>query len=406
MMKQNILGCRVGIFLLAAVFSGCAPSPEQLAAREEKVRAACERQLSAAAAAKSLPDLQKAIEKTLAKVSSASALPLIQQTLERMIGEGQYGVVEQVTDDMISTGKKPELHALAFATQFKCHSAAKDWPKLQKAILNCATRLPDAATEPLLSQIFAALKRAQQLELLEKTSQQLYQGSLSKPRLLGLATTTWVGLCVEKDRQLLPASLEKLLTDKVPAENVAMLLDRYFYEMTENKEIMKKISVLGPKILAATQNKIAQESVSLRMLDSAFLTDNFDLAVAMLEKGVPGKDAEWHATTLPKVKGHLELAKNKPLEAIAYFRQFMTAWQNAKHVDEMDPTTGLVYNREWVLGRNAIRIAKIYASIPDEANQKKALKEAEEFFKVALTKVNPGSKELTALTQEIKAAGF
>jgi hypothetical protein len=185
-----------------------------------------------------------------------------------------------------------------------------------------------------------------------------------------------------------------------------MLLDRYFYEMTENKEIMKKISVLGPKILAATQNKTAQESVSLRMLDSAFLTDNFDLAVAMLEKGVPGKDAEWHATTLPKVKAHRALAKNKPLEAIEHFRQFMTAWQNAKHVDEMDPTTGLVYNREWVLGRNAIRIAKIYASISDEANQKKTMKEADDLFKVALAKLNPGSKELTALTQEIKAAGL
>ena len=405
-MKLNDIWCGVGILLLAVVFSGCSPSPEQLAAREAKKCKACEQHLSAAATAKSVPALKKAIEKTLATVSSAQALPLIHQTLERMIGEGQYGIVEEVTDDLISTGKLPELHVLAFAIQFKCHSAAKDWPKLQKAILTCATQLSDAAADPLVSQIFAALKRDSQVEVLEKTSQKLYLGALNKPRLLRLATTTWVGLCVEKDRQLLPASLEKLLTDKVPAEHVAFLLDRYFYELTEHKEIMQKISVLGPKILAATQNKTTQESVSLRMLDSAFLTDNFDLAVEMLEKGIPGRDAEWHATTLPKVKAHRALAQNKPLEAIENFRQFMTAWQNAKHVDEMDPATGLVYNRDWVLARNAVRIAKIYGSIPDEANQKKVLKEADELFKVALSKVRPDSKEMTVLTQEIKAAGL
>ncbi len=405
-MKLNDIWRGVGIFLLAVVFSGCSPSPEQLAAREAKKCEACQQNLSAAATAKSVPALKKAIEKTIATVSSAQALPLIQQTLERMIGEEQYGIVEEVTDDLISTGKLPELHVLAFAIQFKCHSAAKDWPKLQKAILTCATQLPDDAADPLVSQIFAALKRDTQVELLEKTSQKLYQGALNKPRLLRLATTTWVGLCVEKDRQLLPASLEKLLTDKVPAEHVAVLLDRYFYELTENKEIMQKICVLGPKILAVTQNKTTQESVTLRMLDSAFLTDNFDLAVEMLGKGIPGRDAEWHATTLPKVKAHRALAQNKPLEAIENFRQFMNAWQNAKHVDEMDPTTGLVYNREWVLARNAIRIAKIYGAIPDETNQKKVLKEADAFFKVALSKVRPDSKEMTVLTQEIKAAGL
>jgi len=405
-MKRSLKMLGVSVMVMMAFFSGCSPSPEQLAARDEKMRATCERELSEAATAKSLPALKKAIEKTHTTVSSAKALPVIQQTLERMIGEGQYGVIEQITDDLILTDKLSGLHVLAFATQMKCHSAAKDWPKLQKTILNCANRLPEEAADPLLSQIFDALKRDQHLGQLEKTSQQLYQGALDKPRLLRLATTTWVGLCVEKDRQLLPASLEKLLTDKVPAEHIAVLLDRYFYEMTENKEIIKKICVLGPKILAATQNKTAQESVTLRMLDSAFLTDNFDLAVEMLEKGIPGRDTEWHETTLPKVKAHRALAQNKPLEAIENFRQFMTAWKNAKHVDEMDPTTGLVYNREWVLARNAIRIAKIYASIQDEANQKKTMKEANESFKVALSKVNPGSKEMTALTKEIKEAGL
>jgi hypothetical protein len=130
------------------------------------------------------------------------------------------------------------------------------------------------------------------------------------------------------------------------------------------------------------------------------------LAVEMLEKGIPGKDKEWHDTTIPKVKAHRALAKNKPLEAIENFRQFMTEWKNAKQTEEFDPSTGMAYSREWILGRNAVRISKIYASIPDAENQKKALVEADDYFKEALTKVDKNSEELKALTKEIKDAGL
>lgn len=405
-MKSFFRSVTLGLVMMMGVFLGCTPSPEQVAAREAKTREACERQLSAAATAKSREALKKAIETTHAKVGATSAAPMIQQTLERLMGEGQYGLVEQATEAILSTKKLADLHVSAFATQFKGYTVSKEWSKLRSSIMRCATQLPEEAAEPLIGQIFSALKRDHHLDVLEKTSQQLYRETLNKPGLLRLGTETWVGLCIAKDRQLLPASLEALLADKVPAEQVALLLDRHFYELTESKEIMKKIGVLGPKILALTQNQATQASVMMRMLDSAFMLEDYDMAIEMLEKGIPGRDKEWHDTTLPKVKAHRAMAQNKPLEAIECLRQFMVAWKNAKTVDEMDPTTGLVYNREWILARNAIRIAKLYASIPDEVNQKMAMKEATEYFSVARSKLNPSSKEMTALTQEIKAAGL
>jgi hypothetical protein len=100
------------------------------------------------------------------------------------------------------------------------------------------------------------------------------------------------------------------------------------------------------------------------------------------------------------------MANGKNLEAIEYLRQFMTAWKNAKQVDEMDPSTGLVYNRDWILARNALRIAKLYAAIPDEVNSKKVTKEALDYFKSAQAQLKPESKEMAALKQEMKAAGL
>jgi hypothetical protein len=395
-----------GWVMSVIVISGCTPSQEQLAARAEKTRTACERQLSDAVTAKSIVELKKAIEKTQSKVSQQQAYPLIQQALERLIVDGQYAIAEEATDYLIATPKFKDLQVLAYATQFKCYSNLKAWPKLQAAVVKSAKNLPDQVVEPLVSQLFSALQRDKQLDVLEKTSQKVYREAPDKPGLVRTATATWVSLCIAKDRQLFPASLDALLADKVSPEQVAYLLDRYFYEMLESKEIMQKICVIGPKILAATQNAATQESVKMRMLDSAFLTDNYDLAVEMLEKGIPGKDKSWHEITLPKVKAHRALAKNKPLEAIQYFKDFMTELNKTKEIEEMDPSTGLIYNRAWVLARNEMRIAKLYASVSDEENRKAAMKRADEHFKIALSKVRPNSKEMTVLTQEIKAAGL
>jgi ABC-type nitrate/sulfonate/bicarbonate transport system substrate-binding protein len=176
--------------------------------------------------------------------------------------------------------------------------------------------------------------------------------------------------------------------------------------MIDSAEIVKQLCAVGAKILVCCKDESIIQSVKLKMLDGAFVAENYDLAVEMLEKGIPGKDQEWHALTIPKVKAHRALAKNKPLEAIDHFRQFMTEWKNAKKTEEFDPSTGIAYSREWILGRNALRIAKIYATIPDAEKQKETLVEANEYFKVALTKVEKNSEELKALTKEIKEAGL
>jgi len=72
----------------------------------------------------------------------------------------------------------------------------------------------------------------------------------------------------------------------------------------------------------------------------------------------------------------------------------------------VDPSTGLVYNRDWILARNALRIAKLYASLSDEENRKKVMTEAGVYYKAAQDQVKPGSRELTAIQQEIKEAGL
>jgi hypothetical protein len=396
----------VAVLALSVILCGCTPNPEKQRARETKLRQVCESQLSAASVSGNQKALNAAIDKANAKLKPEVALPLVQQTIDRMIALGHHRTVEQTIAYITSKPKLKKLHELALTSLLKNRIAAKDWEKLPESIIACATRLPENVSVPLLRQSFDAMKKNQQLDLMEKTSQQTYQAAINKPLVVRIATATWINASVSKDRTLLPARLEALLKDKVAPEQVGILFDRYFYNMIDALEIVKQLCAVGEQILSATKDESTLQSVKLKILDGAFLTENYDLAVQMLEQGIPGKDKEWHDTTLPKVKAHRALAQNKPLEAIEHFRHFMTEWKNAKQTEEFDPATGLAYSREWILGRNALRIAKIYGSIPDAENQKKAMAEASEYFKVALTKVDKDSQELKALTKEMKDAGL
>jgi len=405
-MKQKLKENGVVAVLLTLLLSGCSPSPARLLEREAKARAACEEQLAAAEAAASLPAMKKAVDKAYSKLGVAQAVPMIQQSLDRLLCSRHYGVVEGVTEYILSSSQFQALHAVAFSVELTCYSAEQKWSEFQRSFVKGAGTLPDAAAEQLVDQGVRTLKQAGKDSILERSCQMIYRGALQKPRVLNLATRTWVGLCVAKDRQLLPASLEMLLADKVPAEQVAILFERYFYEVTDHRESVQKMSVLGTKLMGLPQTKATRDSLILRLLDCAFLLENYDLAIAMLEKGIPNRNEEWHATTLPKIQAHQSMANGKPLEAIQHFRHFMLAWKNAKEVDEVDPSTGLVYNRDWILARNALRISKLYGSIRDEENQKKTLKEAADYFKAAQAQLKAGSRELTAIQQEMKEAGL
>jgi len=144
----------------------------------------------------------------------------------------------------------------------------------------------------------------------------------------------------------------------------------------------------------------------VKVLDGAFIVENYDLAIHMLEQGIPGKDKTWHEMSLPKVKAHRAMAQKKPREAVKYFREFMNSWLASDQEEEYDPTSGIAYSREWLLGRNAFRIAGILDSIPDKAEADKARAEAKAFFKVALEKAKGDTEAMKLLNEEIKKTGL
>ncbi len=405
-MNRIIQGIGLSVALMMVIFSGCSHNAKELLAREAKLRQTCESQLSAAVSSKDLVALNAAIDTANSKLKPEVALQTVQQAFDQMIRAGDYEAVEKAMAAILERKKLKNFHGMAAASILKNRIATKRWDTLPELIMTCVSRLPEDASIALVRQSFDVLKKNKQLDILDNTCPQVWRAATKKNDVIRMATSTWVDIGIAKDRTLLPHRLEVLLKDKISPDQVGILFNRHFYNMIDSAEIVKQLCVVGAKILGRCKDESVIQSVKLKLLDGAFIAQNYDLAVEMLEKGIPGKDKEWHDTTLPKVKAHRALAKNKPLEAIENFRQFMTVWKNAKKTEEFDPSTGMSYSREWILGRNAVRIANIYASLPDTENQKKVLAEANEYFKVALTKVDNNSDEQKALTKEIKEAGL
>ena len=142
--------------------------------------------------------------------------------------------------------------------------------------------------------------------------------------------------------------------------------------------------------------------VSSIMLDFCFYLERFDTALAIVEKGIPGRDEKWKKTLAAKVRGHLLLQQGKPHEAVASFREFM-GYIAKEEGDQIDPIKGTRVTKEMILGLNAKRIGDILAGAADKEGAAKAYQEARDDYTTALKSFAENSAEYAKLKADIAA---
>jgi len=364
-------------------------------------------QLSTAISQKNPAAIEAGIDETIAALKPEDGAPLLQQALTGLVEAGQHAIVSSLANHIANTKSiSPLYRNLAVTLSLRCVLAAKDWEKFPSSFQNCITQLPDDQLLKLMRMAVTVLQKNNQTALLDQSSKDVILHAIEKTNSVNFAARIWVETGVSIDKKLLPERLAALLNAKVSPIQVGNLFDRYFYEMVNDLDIIRQLCALGDRILSVCKDQTTIDNVKVKVLDGAFIVNDFDLAVSMLEQGIPGKDKAWHDMSLPKVKAHRALAQKKPLEAVKYFREFMNAWITSKQEEEYDPTTGIGYSREWILGRNAIRIAGILDSVPDKAEADKARAEAKAYFKVALEKAKNDTDALKLLKEETKDLGL
>ena len=360
-------------------------------------------QLAAALASRDIEDAKASTDNVVASLKPEDAAPLLQRSFNGLVDANQLDFAKALILHLDGhKAESPLYHNLVVTLTLRCVLAANDWGNFKPTFGACVTQLPDDQLLPLLRTAFTALQKSGKNDLAEASSKQVIDTALEKTGSVNLASRIWVECGVAADKKRLPERLDALLNAKVSPIQVGNLFDRYFYEMVSDLDIIRSLCTIGERILAMCSDENTVNNVKVKVLDGAFIVDNFDLAVHMLEQGIPGKDKAWHDMSLPKVKAHRAMAQKKPREAVQYFREFMNTWITSKQEEEFDPTSGVAYSREWILGRNANRIAGILDSIPDKEEADKARAEAKDYFRIAIQKASKDVEAARLIKEETK----
>ena len=153
----------------------------------------------------------------------------------------------------------------------------------------------------------------------------------------------------------------------------------------------------------------AANALKERRLDGYFLSNDFDGAIAYLEQeGAPNRTPAWCKGTAAKLRAHKAMEAKDLKEAVKQllvFGDFMLS-DEQKDFEDCDPTTGIVYSRDWVVARNYMRCAKMSRELGDAANADKYLDEAKKYFVTAHGKAADDQKSLESLEAEMKADGL
>ena len=153
----------------------------------------------------------------------------------------------------------------------------------------------------------------------------------------------------------------------------------------------------------------AANALKERRLDGYFLSNDFDGAIKYLEtEGAPNRTPAWCTGTAAKLRAHKAMAAKDNKEAIKQllvFGDFMLS-DEQKDFEDCDPTTGIVYSREWVVARNYMRCANMSRELNDAANADKYFAEAKTHFATAHEKAKDDQKSLETLREEMKADGL
>ena len=214
---------------------------------------------------------------------------------------------------------------------------------------------------------------------------------------------------------------------KIPLDLIGQLAEEAFLRFAGNGEPnsedvprLKQIMAFAESFLSNRLSKDTANALRDRLLDAHFLTGDFDGAIAMLEKGMPGRDPDWTKATAAKLRAHrameiaskpgtdaatVKKAKQEAIENFVAFGEYMLTPAN-KDFEDCDPTTGVIYSFEWVAVKNFMRSAVLAREIGDNAKVEELTARAKKYLESARKKAKEDKKSFEVFQAEMKSYGL
>ena len=214
---------------------------------------------------------------------------------------------------------------------------------------------------------------------------------------------------------------------KIPLDLIGQLAEESFLRFAGNGEPnsedvprLKQLMAFAESFLSNNLSDDTANALRDRLLDAHFLTGDFDGAIAMLEKGMPGHDSEWAKATIAKLRAHwameraakpgldaaaVKKAKQEAIENFVVFGEYMLT-PAMSNFEDCDPTTGVIYSFEWVAVKNFMRSAQLAREIGDTAKADELTARAKKYVESARKKAKDDKKSFDLFQAEMKSYGL
>ncbi len=202
---------------------------------------------------------------------------------------------------------------------------------------------------------------------------------------------------------------------RVPYDYIGQLTEDQFIRFAGNGSEkqpdaakIKELLDFSKKLLPKCSSEAAI-SLTERRLDGYFLAGDYDGAIALLESGAISKRSPaWCKGTAAKLRAHRAMDAKDNKEAVKQLQVFIDFMlsDEQKDFEDCDPTTGILYSRDWVVARNYMRCSKMCGELGDAAKSAEFKELAKKHFSRALEKAKDDQKSLQALKEEVKPVGL
>lgn len=201
---------------------------------------------------------------------------------------------------------------------------------------------------------------------------------------------------------------------RVPIDYIGQITEDAFFRFagqgtseTADAPRLKELLAFSHELIAQCSDPAAA-TLRERQIDACFFLNDFDSAIAIIEKGIPGRSKDWTSGTVAKLRAHKAMKAGDDKEVVKQLLIFDAYLKSdeMKDCEEYDQTTGVMYSLEWIMARNYMRCAEHSRKAGDAAGADKYKALAVPCFKKALEKAKEDKKSLETLKEEMKSFGL
>jgi tetratricopeptide (TPR) repeat protein len=301
-------------------------------------------------------------------------------------------------------GDRAALRRLVAVTRVDAAVKRGAWDGVVALFETAAGQVDEREAAGLLSRVCVSASDHKRFDVADALCERVLTKMTAKTQIRDRAARQWVRSCRKRGRFTeVPGRLSRLRDCGVPAGQIFRLASDDFFAVvkTEDKQALTAMMTVVEALEPDLDEKDAGGARGL-LLDAAFMLDDYDRAIKVLEKGVPERDADWHTMALNKVRAHRALKDGNIKEAVQRFRAFMV-YIAEKAEPEMDPATGITHSPLMTLGFNAKRIGDLLAEAGDAGEAAAAYAEARSHYEQARKEAGAESPEIKWIDEQMAA---